>query len=901
MAGWNRSRRWARWVASLVLAVALVPALAASGPALARFGARDDAPPPRAARICFCQDAFRDAQEPGLRRLDGCWVMAGARGIQAFSRAGEAVPVPGLPRLDPEQPCVAVVALPAGEGQVPVSAPRLACAVSAPGADRIFALELDGSWRELPLGGTGAADAPRTVRDLALDRDGNVFVALGDRRDILRIDLAGNVILHARLPEGVARSDGKADCAGVLAMVRDPRSGHLYVAEPSCLWKVTSRGLVIPVPVDVPANPRHLAVHGRKLLIADPHRRELWTLHLKRKRLATLLGQAGDEDGAGTRFGPIQRYAPALPAASCAALGGAGPVAAAADGCCLLEVEQGFATFTLPEAPASGASRPAAAARAQKQGPTRQEKLERWRAGQLELRNHKKHLRELGNREARKRAEQEQAARTRPHPGAGNSRGHARASSGTRPGGMFCLVLLGLGALTDPGLMQAMAQAVPPFPPPFPPLGLPPIPGADMTAFVHANSANALAGLDQLDQVCAAPCLADRDVAPCAGGYMDQVRAQVDEVQAEGVRLLVEPAALGVGPCGVGETEEEAAERGGLVQSWVLSDYERLSAAATGLWYQLLRDGYVLLAVGAELLAGQAAASPVGANASSLASIPSFVLGEVGASLITAGFGVHTAGAGFARLGFQATAQQARYQRWSNNQIDQPRNCTAIALPDLPMPASAGSAGVFTGTAPTSPLPILQDAMQRLQSGCALVAAQHGLDLQVCTPESLAAFQQRNTTLARVYSEGIACLTSGALRGILAPCPRMAPAMARASSDTLAYFIEFQAEVGEAAAMVFGAGNGFYIGSEASVVAGNAASQAEAVLPGKAALIVADTFSSVGNVLIGSGYDLFRIGTLARGWAASVTKGFNAASWADLNQREFWKRVANSSANATSP
>jgi hypothetical protein len=883
-----------------------VPARAGPVPALERFPA-SEARPPQAARISFCQDAFREAQDPDLRRLDGCWIVAGAQGIQAFSRAGVAVPVPAQLALDPGEHGVAVAVVPPGEGPVPGPAPRLAYAVSRPGAacaDRVFALDLDGSRRELPLGGAGEADPPRRVRDLALDRDGHVFVALGDRRDILRIDLAGNAILHARLPEAAAQGDPEARSEGILAMARDPRTGSLYVAEPSCLWKVTVRGLAAPVPAAAPARPRHLAVHGRRLLMVDPDRREILTLHLKKRRLATLLGP----DCGRTRFGPIHPYAPALPAAACAALGGAGPVAVTADGCCLVAVEQGFGTFTLPEARVSGASRPGPApaaavpaaaraaagreaaprptaqmAQARKRGPTRRDKLERWRAVQLAVRMHKRRLRELGQEAARNRAELEVMARTRP-------RGHPREAGGPRKGGLACLALLALGAITDPGLVQALAPVLPPVLPPFPPSFPAPRTGASLAGFVNASAANVMAGIDQLDQACAFPPLAGQAVAPCAGGYSDQVRTEAARLQAEALHLLVDPPVLGRGECLAGEPEAQAKVRIRLAESDMEARFARLNADSLGFWFERVRDGYVILAAGAGLLAGQAAAAPIGANVTALAGVPSLVLGETGSSLITGAFALQGAAAGFGSIGYKAATAKAKWRLWANAQGDRPLICTGTALPAVPAPAPGPGAGTARAAGPASPWPALLDTMQKLAEGCGL-AARHGLVLQACAPESLAEFRQRNATLAGLYSPDIACLAAGAPGETRAACPQLLRTDARTRSDLSATIEAFGGEVGEVAAAVFAAGNAFYAASEANVAASVAATAAADAVAAKTSLVLAYTFSSAGDGLFASAYDLYRLNIQTQGWIAEATRTFNAAAREELDQAEFWEQV----------
>ncbi len=115
---------------------------------------------------------------------------------------------------------------------------------------------------------------------------------------------------------------------------------------------------------------------------------------------------------------------------------------------------------------------------------------------------------------------------------------------------------------------------------------------------------------------------------------------------------------------------------------------------------------------------------------------------------------------------------------------------------------------------------------------------------------------------------------------------------ARTRSDLSATIEAFGGEVGEVAAAVFAVGNAFYVASEANVVANTAATAAADAVAAKTTLVLAYTFSSVGDGLFASAYDLYRLNIQTQGWIAEATRRFNAASRAELDQAEFWKQVA---------
>lgn len=869
---------WIKGAIPWCLAGALVPAQGSGGPAvrnLARFRGVP-ASLAQASGIGFCQEVFLEARDPALRRLEGCWIVAGARGVHAITPEGKAAPVAGIP--GPAQACQALALPPPGPVPLPQDAPRLVCSLD--GGARLAALGIDGGLRELALGQDPGhpAQPARTARALAMDREGNVYAACASR-EVIRIDLSGQATVLARLPA--------AGADGPLALARDSATGDLYVGEAGAVHQVTVSGGVLPVlaagqpdperPDGAPPAPgfeaRHLALRGRELFIADPGRPAVLAFHLDTRRLATLLDSAGQGP---TRFGPVRHLR--------AALGGAGPLAFGPGDRCLLALEKGFATLDLPPGPVT---RPALAPQSEAPVPSprrrppappvrptaRQRSLERFRAIQLGVRNYKKAQRLARRQEALEQAGAPQA------PAGPAPRRPCRAQAGPRLGGLFHLLLLGLGSLSDRSVLLVLAQA-------------PPAPGP--LAYLDRTFGNAQAGLDPLGPACAAPQLAGRSIAPCDGGYQAGVRAQLDTLRVEAARLLVDPATLGAGQCLRGEAPADARARIALAQNDVLADYEKLSADAAGLWYQLVRDGFLLLVPGAALLAGQAAAAP-GGNGTLQSPVPSFVLGEAGAGLITAGFAVQAAGDAIAKLSFKASAYQAKYQKWANSQTERLLDCTGVPAPRTGGPQPPLAAG------PESPLPAIADAMQKIIAGCSL-ARQRGLLLAVCSPDTITEFQGRNSTLAERYHSGIVCLVSGILQGVQATCPDAPLADARTRSDTFATFNEFQAEIAEAAAAVFETGNAFYTLSESSVVAANAETLLGLAAAARGALITADTFSATGNGLFSAGYELFRIGALARSWAARINRAFNADSRDQLDRKEALARsAASTESSSTGP
>ena len=876
---------------------------------------------PQASRICFCDESFGGGSQ-AMRRLNRCWIVAGKQGIQAFNLAGEQVPVPGIPEPDPGCLYAAVAVLPPGTGPCPAGTPRLVYSealAQGPVAARVFALGIDGVRRELPLPETEQPAAVPVVRDLALDRAGNVFVVFDGDRAIWRIDLVGQITRHAWVPAG-APPEGPAP--GILAITLDPATGDLYVGDQAGVQRVSPAGAVTTLLGGVPVQPSsrrrgrrsgagtarpfrasHLALHGRELLILDDCRHELQAFHLHSRRLMTLLGGAGDHGRAPTRLGPIHALHPELPVDPCAVLGETGPLASNQEGLCLLAAGDGFAALELPRgpltgvldlpeaeglarAPGPGPSSSAARPHSRKETslsmaparvPNRQANLERFRRIQLGIREYKKQQRLSRKHEAMEkqeeatlRAQLETLQRQHPAP---RAPGRAGANPGLTRKGLFGMTLLGLGALSNPSVLGALAQNA--YANGQTSYGI--------SSFPDDHATQATAGLDQLGLVCADPLLAGKNIAPCADDYRSGVLAQMNGIQVQMDRLFVAPAALGAGQCLAGDSLDDAQARIALAQSDVLAEYDGLTADATALEYQLLRDGFVLESVGTGLLAGQAGALAAGEPATGFAAIPAFTLGIVGNGLIGGAFGIEGIGTTFGKASGLTVAYKAKYQRWANSQNQAIlSHCTGVA-PRPPSPVSAPSPGAGSASAPgaESPQPALADALQKLSAGCAL-SEQHDLDLPVCSPESLAEFSARNGTIALLH-KNIACLSSGLLMGKQAPCPDTPLADARTRSDTFAYFSEFYGEVFAAAYDAFTFANGLFVGSEGLVIAGNAAMMSGNASAAAALVAGGQGLAAIGDGLFADGYDLLRIGALSQRWVADVTLAFNAHSRTHLD------------------
>ncbi len=166
--------------------------------------------------------------------------------------------------------------------------------------------------------------------------------------------------------------------------------------------------------------------------------------------------------------------------------------------------------------------------------------------------------------------------------------------SGPRNGlkGSFCLMLVGLAAVGDPALREALAQGATAG-----------AAGAD--PLIARLEASVQDGLDGLGPACGLAIRSGNPAPPCGPDYRDGILAQVASLQEQMEQLFVDPAVLGAGPCRrPGEAEGPAKVRLALVQGGNLALYDRLAASASALQWELASDGYVLSSVGGGLVAG---------------------------------------------------------------------------------------------------------------------------------------------------------------------------------------------------------------------------------------------------------------------------------------------------------
>lgn len=420
-----------------------------------------------------------------------------------------------------------------------------------------------------------------------------------------------------------------------------------------------------------------------------------------------------------------------------------------------------------------------------------------------------------------------------------------------RLSGVFCLLILGLGAWTDPAVLQSLAHT---------------------DAFdPYLNEASR--GLEALDTVCLPAALAGRALPPCEPGYRSGVVDQARDVLARARRLFRAPEELGAGWCLVGESVPEAKERIALIQSDQLAEFDRLAAQGSALMYQLNRDAFLLQAVGSGLHTGQAALLATGNG--TLAKTAAFTLGQVGDSLAVGAYVLGAVGDAYGELSGLAGAKRSIYQRYANAQDAKALNCTGAPGP--------GEADGLTGI--VSPLPALETALQGMEEGCAL-AARHHLDLPVCEGTLVETFHSRNATIAHLYRHGIACLTAGILRGRQAPCPTTPLSDARTRSDTITYYDEFAGLVTAAGDRALGFGNGLFAGARGLLIAGNAAARAGSTQEAAGLITASSAVALSAASVYSQGFDLLRIAALSRAWLAEVIQAFNAESMAHLDGRE---------------
>jgi hypothetical protein len=904
---------------------ALVPD--AFSPALSRFpGRRHRFPAAPAARIAHGGAAFAEAREPALRRLADCWIVAGAWGIRALSATGKEVPVPGIPESDPEPGCQALAVLPPGEGPWAPDAPRLVYSRRA----RIFALGPDGAHREWAPGWHGEAQGRRTVRDLALDRDGNVFVACREDRDILRIDLAGNVLLHARLPAAGGAGGGAGD-AGILAMVLDPASGDLWAGDAAGLWRITADGsaaLEREAGSGWSFHPCHLALGGRHLVLADPVRRRVLDFNLEHRRWTTLLGPA---EGAGTRFGPLQGPDPGLPADACAALGAAGALAIGPGGWCLMAVERGLASFALPGAPVPAVAGPAEAGPASgppapapvaagppswapgpglpetgpqapgakpqvprrnpqgapphPAGTARQRALAHFRWFQLGIRNHKKQLRAQGRRRALEEAEArvvqarlQRLAEARPARPSRGPAGARRVRGWAVPAMAICLV-------GGPSSLHALSQNLPPlawsFPPPgartlggtWTPSGSPSaLPGLAAT---FAFPPGSLPGVEALAQACALPGRPTQGVPDCDPDALGEARAQAEAVQALQARLLVDPEVLGAGRCVPLPAATADPEAFALVTMDQLAQFDQLNLGASSLSYRIGKGGFVLQAAGSGLVIGSAVVLP---NGTLPIPLPGFILGELGYNLFAAGAYTVAGSGAYLELAAEAQVHRARYQAWVHSQDPAAWNCSAAAA----APAAAGSGPVLPDRV-ASPLPAMADLLARRADGCALLRPP-GIAVPGCDEAFLTRWQRQNATLGALFQGQVACLTAESGTGLQSSCPDRPLASDRDRSRAGAALERFAAEAEVPAAAAASLGYGFFGAFGTLAALATAALEAGDLAGSDAWRAASDTALLVGTAGFADEFALLESASAARGLQVRLERESLAESLARLNR-----------------
>ncbi len=846
----------------------------------------------RGVRIAFACGGFAQV-DAALGRLDRCWILAGAEGLRAYGLAGEAVPVPEGLQPPPGHAVRALAVLP--PGPCAAGAPRLVYAAAKEDPEtqtRIFVLGADGVLREWAPGWAEQATTGRTVRDLALDQDGRVLVAFADGRDILRVEWDGTPVPYARLPE-----QADPGVAGVLAMVLDPVTGDLYVGDGSGVHRIAPSGASNPVlgpGAAGPAwsgSPSAMALCGRELLLVDTDRRTLHAFHLDRRELAGLLAPADSPGPDRTRFGPLRRFQPSLPAAACSALGEAGALAATPEGRCLLAVGHGLATLTLPGERPAPAVPPAAARRPVHPPPdpvpakpiTRQEKLEHFRAVQAEIRTLKKQARLV--RRFRLQAEakaRERAFRAWRGRVEASRKKEPKRSAEARPGawrqsrtGLLVLVAGGMVYLLDPSSMHAWAQpAYVNDRAPVPASGTGPIshlalgsdPGSDLLPDLTGFAA-ARAAIGNVGPACAHPLAGLLGLQACGTDYQAGVLAQIDDLETQTLQLFVPPQTLGVG-CRTDGSPTQDPELSKLFQSSRSLQYQQLNANALALRYQFLAVGLEFRAVGLGLLSGQSLATPFARNRTLVAATPSLVFAETGDSLNLVGSLIESAGNEFGVVAAEAQAYQVDYQTWAQCQTEGLSACTEAGA-SLPSAAPAPS--------PRSPLPILADLLARPHL-CLVTAGQYGVDASYCGGPVVAQLQARNGTLASLYQQA-ACLGASNTPG----CPPV-PQAGAGLDGAIALLKRYAAQLNAARYLGLAIGDGIAAGGESLRLIAEPLDFAGDVLGAAGSFAGADLLFSIGAAVRASAFDLESIGAAELSRAAALGLQVNAERWAQLDQ-----------------
>ncbi|MBI2772610.1 MAG: hypothetical protein HYX47_23520 [Burkholderiales bacterium] len=121
--------------------------------------------------------------------------------------------------------------------------------------------------------GTGAAAQFRSVSGLAVDAQGNVYVA--DNATIRKVTPGGAVTTLAGSPGAIGSADGTGAAArfSLLAGIAVDAAGNVYVADPlnGAIRKVSAAGVVTTLSArpDALFNPSGLALNGQALMIGE--------------------------------------------------------------------------------------------------------------------------------------------------------------------------------------------------------------------------------------------------------------------------------------------------------------------------------------------------------------------------------------------------------------------------------------------------------------------------------------------------------------------------------------------------------------------------------------------------------------------------------------------------------
>jgi hypothetical protein len=452
-----------------------------------------------------------------------------------------------------------------------------------------------------------------------------------------------------------------------------------------------------------------------------------------------------------------------------------------------------------------------------------------------------------------------------PEPAPGPApRRRPRGAPRPRLGGLFCSLLLALGALSDPAVYGALAIA-PPVPPdpPFPD------PGYDFMI------SQGIASLGNLDAACAEAFESGAPLAPCGPDYQPQVLVQADAIRQEAQSLFVDPAVLGAGGCVPGESPQRAKERLALYQGDIRADYDALSGDCTMLQYQLVGAGYRLLGVSAQLLADRALEQIPDPSSKGLAALPAYALDQASVALLIPGYDLQAGGDAFGAVGGEALQYQARFQLWVDAQEAGLMACAragnATGGAALAAPAPVAPLGAIPPSVPT-----FAAAMARMGDACAL-AGTWNLNLWACAPATLASIRSSNATIVN-FQASLACLTESALEGRQEACPTTPLSSSGLRADVLALFDglsgAFSAaanKLGAAGNAVLGAANPLDLAANTAALLGNAT----------ASLLATAAYQQVrtaGFGLLADGNDLSSLSGLARRWKADITHRFNAES-----------------------